>query len=171
MPDPSQCVCGNCGAETTVIGYEVSEVLDVEPARVLRAGDQAREAGLQDARARRGSGDSSHRIIDKSLVSDRVIIDTVVKICDHCPLIGKVDSVARRGHRYQPGHDVRLGDDHRRDVDAGGRCDAQELLAEVTSRRMKLRSMCRRTTAAAQIIRLICGSMERRGERRCSISV
>ena len=30
---PEQCVCGNCGAETTMIGYEVSEVLDVEPAR------------------------------------------------------------------------------------------------------------------------------------------
>ena len=30
---PEQCVCGNCGTETTVIGYEVSEVLDVEPAR------------------------------------------------------------------------------------------------------------------------------------------
>jgi transposase len=30
---PEQCVCGNCGAETAVIGYEVSEVLDVEPAR------------------------------------------------------------------------------------------------------------------------------------------
>jgi len=30
---PEQCVCGNCSAETKVIGYEVSEVLDVEPAR------------------------------------------------------------------------------------------------------------------------------------------
>jgi hypothetical protein len=30
---PEQCVCGNCGRETTVIGYELSEVLDVEPTR------------------------------------------------------------------------------------------------------------------------------------------
>src|SRR6266700_2032685 len=30
---PEQCICGNCGGETKVIGYEVSEVLDVEPAR------------------------------------------------------------------------------------------------------------------------------------------
>ena len=30
---PEQCVCGNCGRDTKVIGYEVSEVLDVEPAR------------------------------------------------------------------------------------------------------------------------------------------
>jgi hypothetical protein len=29
---PEQCKCGNCGADTMVIGYEVSEVLDVKPA-------------------------------------------------------------------------------------------------------------------------------------------
>ena len=29
---PEQCVCGSCGAGTKVIGYEVSEVLDVKPA-------------------------------------------------------------------------------------------------------------------------------------------
>jgi transposase len=28
-----QCVCGKCGKETTVIGYETSEQLDVEPAQ------------------------------------------------------------------------------------------------------------------------------------------
>jgi hypothetical protein len=28
-----QCVCGKCGEETTVIGYETSEQLDVEPAK------------------------------------------------------------------------------------------------------------------------------------------
>src|SRR5579864_9841829 len=30
---PEQCVCGKCGLGNTVIGYEVSEVLAVEPAR------------------------------------------------------------------------------------------------------------------------------------------
>jgi hypothetical protein len=29
---PEQCVCGSCGADTKVIGYEVSEVLGVKPA-------------------------------------------------------------------------------------------------------------------------------------------
>jgi len=29
---PAQFVCGNCGRDTTVIGYEVIEVLAVEPA-------------------------------------------------------------------------------------------------------------------------------------------
>src|SRR6516164_8024610 len=30
---PAQCVCGSCGQETKVIGYEESEQLDVEPAK------------------------------------------------------------------------------------------------------------------------------------------
>ena len=29
---PEQCVCGNCGKENSVIGYEKSEQLDVKPA-------------------------------------------------------------------------------------------------------------------------------------------
>jgi transposase len=85
---PEQCVCGNCGAETRVIGYEVSEVLDVEPARYFvqvtkrekRACKCCPEQGVAAAPL-------PARIIDKSLVSDGVIIDTVVnKYCDHNPL-------------------------------------------------------------------------------------
>ena len=85
---PEQCKCGNCGAETTVIGYEVSEVLDVEPARYFvevtrrekRACKTCPEQGVMAAPL-------AARIIDKSLVSDGVIIDTVVnKYCDHSPL-------------------------------------------------------------------------------------
>jgi hypothetical protein len=30
---PERCLCGNCGAETAVIGYEANEVQDVEPTR------------------------------------------------------------------------------------------------------------------------------------------
>ena len=40
-----QCVCDKCGKETTVIDYETSEQLDVEP-EILRTGDQTREASL-----------------------------------------------------------------------------------------------------------------------------
>jgi transposase len=85
---PEQCVCGNCGAETTVIGYEVSEVLDVEPARYFvqvtkrekRACKSCPEQGVAAATL-------PIRIIDKSLVSDRVIINTVVnKYCDYVGL-------------------------------------------------------------------------------------
>jgi transposase len=85
---PEQCVCGNCGRNTTLIGYEVSEVLDVEPARYFvavikrekRACKTCPEQGVAAAPL-------PARIIDKSLVSDRVIINTVVtKYCDHGPL-------------------------------------------------------------------------------------
>ena len=85
---PEQCVCGNCGRNTTLIGYEVSEVLDVEPVRYFvqvikrekRACKTCPEQGVAAAPL-------PARIIDKSLVSDRVIINTVVnKYCDHGPL-------------------------------------------------------------------------------------
>jgi transposase len=83
-----QCVCSHCGSETTVIGYEQSEQLDVEPAkyyvliskREKRACKQCEEGGVVAAPL-------PPRIIEKSLVSDRVIVDTVVrKYADHAPL-------------------------------------------------------------------------------------
>jgi transposase len=85
---PEQCACGNCGKETVVIGYEVSEVLKVKRAeyyvevskREKRACKQCEEQGVEAAPL-------PARIIDKSLVSDEIIIDTVVsKYADHCPL-------------------------------------------------------------------------------------
>jgi transposase len=85
---PEQCKCGNCGADKTVIGYEVSEVLDVKPAeyfvqvtkREKRACKQCEEQGVSTAPL-------PVRIIEKSLVSDGIIIDTVVrKYADHNPL-------------------------------------------------------------------------------------
>ena len=85
---PEQCVCGSCGAGTKVIGYEVSEVLDVKPAeyfvevtkREKRACKACEEQGVAMAPL-------PVRIIAKSLVSDRIIIDTIVgKYADHNPL-------------------------------------------------------------------------------------
>ena len=85
---PEQCRCRACGGETTVIGYEPSEQLDVEPAqyfvrvtkREKRACRSCPEQGVVAAVL-------PPRILDKSLVSDRVVIDTVVaKYCDHLPL-------------------------------------------------------------------------------------
>jgi len=85
---PEQCVCGGCGKETTVIGYEVSEVLDVKPAeyfvrvtkREKRACKACEEQGVAVAPV-------PESIIPKSLVSDQVVIDTVVhKYCDSLPL-------------------------------------------------------------------------------------
>jgi transposase len=83
-----QCVCGKCGKETVLIGYETSEQLDVEPARYFvrvtkrekRACKGCEEQGVQSAPL-------PARIIDKGLASNRVVIDTVVsKYADYVPL-------------------------------------------------------------------------------------
>ena len=67
------------------------------------------------------------RIIDKSLVSDRVIIDTMVnKYCDHCPLYRQsVASNARRGIEISRATMCGWVMTRRRDVDPGGRRHAQ----------------------------------------------
>jgi hypothetical protein len=39
-------LCGKCGKETVVIGYESAEQLDVEPTKLLCAGNQTREAAI-----------------------------------------------------------------------------------------------------------------------------
>jgi transposase len=84
---PEQCVCA-CGAERGVIGYEESEQLDVEPAKYFvlvtrrekRACKCCEERGVVAAPV-------PVRIIEKSLVSDRIVIDTVVnKYASHLPL-------------------------------------------------------------------------------------
>lgn len=85
---PEQCSCGKCGKQTTVIGYEETEVLDVRPAeyfvRVLkrekRACKRCEEQGVHTAAA-------PERILPKSVLSDSVIINLVVnKYCDAQPL-------------------------------------------------------------------------------------
>jgi transposase len=89
IPCPAeQCQCKHCGEQMAVIGYDQSEQLDVEPAKYFvlvtkrekRACPCCEQGGVVSAPA-------PARIIDKSLVSDRVVIDTVVdKYCDHLPL-------------------------------------------------------------------------------------
>jgi transposase len=85
---PEQCTCKACGQATEVIGYDRSEQLDVEPARYFvlvtkrekRACKRCGQGGVNSAPL-------PARIIEKSLVSDRVVIDTVVaKYSDHVPL-------------------------------------------------------------------------------------
>ena len=85
---PEQCTCQACGQPTAVIGYDDSEQLDVEPAKYFvvvtkrekRACKHCEEGGVAAAPA-------PARIIEKGLVSDRVVIDTVVaKYSDHLPL-------------------------------------------------------------------------------------
>ena len=85
---PEQCTCSACGQPTAVIGYDVSEQLDAEPAKYFvvvtkrekRACKHCEEGGVAAAPA-------PARIIEKGLVSDRLVIDTVVaKYSDHLPL-------------------------------------------------------------------------------------
>ena len=86
-PEQQQ-TCGQCGEATQVIGYEESEQLEVEPAKyfVLVTKREKRTCPCCK-RARVVTAPVPVRIIDKSLVSDQVVIDTLIrKYCDHLPL-------------------------------------------------------------------------------------
>jgi transposase len=78
--------CASCGDETKLIGYDLSEVLDREPAkwfvRVIKREKRAcgKCSGVRMA-------EFAPRIVEKGLASDRVVIETVIsKYCDHVPL-------------------------------------------------------------------------------------
>jgi transposase len=80
--------CRACGQETSIIGYDESEQLDVEPARYFV------QVIKREKRACRGCEHSTvkmaplpPRIVEKGLASDNVVIDAMVsKYCDHLPL-------------------------------------------------------------------------------------
>ena len=80
--------CRKCGKETAVIGYDISEQLDLEPARYLV------RVTKREKRVCRGCEQGpvvmaplESRIVEKGLASDRVVVETVVgKYCDHLPL-------------------------------------------------------------------------------------
>lgn len=80
--------CQHCGAATTVIGYDESEQLDVEPVRYfVRVTKREKRVchGCQQGTVR--MPELAPRIVEKGLASDRVVIDTIVaKYCDHLPL-------------------------------------------------------------------------------------
>ncbi len=80
--------CRTCGQQTSIIGYDESEQLDMEPPRYFV------QVTRREKRACRGCVQSTvtmaplePRIVEKGLASDRVVIATVVaKYCDHLPL-------------------------------------------------------------------------------------
>jgi transposase len=84
----TQWACGQCGQATAVIGYEESEQLEVEPAKYFVLVTKREKRTCQGCdRAGIFSAPVPVRIIDKGLVSDRVVIDTLIrKYCDHLPL-------------------------------------------------------------------------------------
>ena len=101
------------------------------------------------------------RIVEKSLASDRMVMDTVVgKYSDHHPLYRQSAMLERdSGRGIQPGDAGRLGDAGGRVADPHGRGDeARGYSAAFTFRLMKLRSTCRCMKAAGRIIKPICGS-------------
>jgi transposase len=78
--------CVYCGGQTRVIGYDMSEALDREPAKwfVRVTKREKRSCGKCSAIQ---MPPLAPRIVEKGLASDRVIIETVVaKYCDHLPL-------------------------------------------------------------------------------------
>jgi transposase len=78
--------CKTCGAETSVIGYDESEVLDHEPARwFVRVTKREKRACGKCSRI--AMPELAPRIVEKGLASDTVVINAVVaKYCDHLPL-------------------------------------------------------------------------------------
>jgi transposase len=84
---PEQCVCKSCGKDTVVIGYEESEQLDVEPAQYFVVVTRREKRACRGCAEGVNAAPLPERIIDKGLVSDRVVIDTLVsKYSDHLPL-------------------------------------------------------------------------------------
>ena len=83
--------CKACGAATSVIGYDESQVLDREPAHwfvlVTKREKRACEACSKQGHSSIAMPELAPRIVEKGLASDRVVIETVVaKYCDHLPL-------------------------------------------------------------------------------------
>ena len=85
---PEACQCPHCQQEMVVIGYDESEVLDVEPAKYfVRVTKREKRACRQCPQRSVIAAPLPERIIGKSLVSNRVVVDTIVKkYCDHLPL-------------------------------------------------------------------------------------
>lgn len=85
---PEQCLCGGCGKETTVIGYEESEQLDVEPAKYFVVVTKREKRACKDCEEQGVlAAPLPPRIIEKGLASDRMVINAIVaKYADHCPL-------------------------------------------------------------------------------------
>ena len=109
---PEQCVCQQCGKEKAVIGYEQSEQLDVEPARYFVVVTKREKRACTECAQGVSTAAVPERIVEKGLVSDRVVIDTLVaKYSDHLPLYRQSLMLEREaGSVDQPGHDGRLGD-------------------------------------------------------------
>jgi len=85
---PEQCQCGQCQKTMPVIGYDISEELDVIPAKYVdnvikkekRACRDCPEMGVRTA-------PSEPKPVDKCKASTRVVVDVIInKYCNHLPI-------------------------------------------------------------------------------------
>jgi transposase len=93
----TSCICTGCGEQTAVIGYDESEVLDVEPARYfVRLIKREKRACRRCVNATVIAAPMAERIVEKGMASDAVVINTVVaKYCDHLPLYRQAVMIER----------------------------------------------------------------------------
>jgi len=89
--------CGACGRKTSIIGYDQSEQLDVEPARYfVRVTKREKRACRGCDRGTVTMAPLAPRIVEKGLASDNVVIAAVVaKYCDHLPLYRQAEMLER----------------------------------------------------------------------------
>lgn len=143
--EAGQCQCKSCGEAMEVIGYDESEVLDVEPAKYFVAVIKREKRACR--RCQQGgvvSAPVPARIVDKGLVSDRMVIDTIVgKYSDHLPLYRQSAIVEREtgveiSRATMDGWVMRVGEMLTpvaraigREVLAGGYVQADETTVEV----------------------------------------
>ena len=94
---PGECRCGQCGREKKLIGWDVSETLDLKPLeffvvqtrRAKYACPACPEEGVQQPA-------QPSRIIDRGLCEDRVVIEVMVrKYTDHLPLFRQAAAFLR----------------------------------------------------------------------------
>ncbi|MBI2679781.1 MAG: IS66 family transposase zinc-finger binding domain-containing protein, partial [Candidatus Solibacter usitatus] len=85
---PEACTCPSCGAATTVIGYDASEQLDVEPVQYFVRVIQREKRACRHCPERSiVAAPLPVRIIEKGLVSNRIVVQTIIqKYGDHLPL-------------------------------------------------------------------------------------
>ena len=92
-----QCICGKCGGERKVIGYDTAEVLAKKPVeyfvRVIKREKRACACCIQQGVS---IAASSMRIAPKSIFSDEMIIDFLVgKYCDSSPIYRQCATLKR----------------------------------------------------------------------------
>jgi len=124
-----QCNCGNCGKQTTVIGYEETEVLDVRPAEYFVRVIKREKRACRDCESRSAYGAGAGAHLPKSVLSDQVIIEALVAVCASLRFIVSRPSSARRRRPDRAIDAQRWGAAGRRVTDANRGGDEREVLA------------------------------------------